>query len=89
MVFKDIRHLIFSPLILIVDGERETYAEVADPAVDAYDAYEVIGIRAKAGAEEAIVISLKRPFAVCADSMSQGMAGASRFVGLPRVAARR
>lgn len=61
MIFKSIRPLIFSPLVLIVDGEEIENVEVNDPAIDIYDYYEVIGIRAWAFMENegAIVISLK------------------------------
>lgn len=61
MIFKSIRPLIFSPLVLIVDGEEVDNVEVNDPAIDIYDYYEVIGIRAWAFMENegAVVISLK------------------------------
>jgi hypothetical protein len=61
MIFKAIRHLIFSPLVLIVDGEEIDNVEVNDPAIDIYDYYEVIGIRSWAFTEDdgAVVISLK------------------------------
>ena len=61
MIFKTIRRLIFSPLILIIGEEEITDIEVNDPAIDIYDYYEVIGIRAWAFMENegAIVISLK------------------------------
>ena len=61
MIFKAIRPLIFSPLVLIVDGEEIENVEVNDPAIDIYDYYEVIGIRAWAFMENegAVVISLK------------------------------
>lgn len=53
--------MIFSPLALIVDGEEIENVEVNDPAIDIYDYYEVIGIRAWAFMEDecAVVISLK------------------------------
>lgn len=61
MIFKSIRPLIFSPLVLIVDGEEIENVEVNDPAIDIYDYYEVIGVRAWAFMEDegAVVISLK------------------------------
>ena len=66
MIFKAIRPLIFSPLVLIVDGEEVDNVEVNDPAIDIYDYYEVIGIRAGIDyyfsgdeAAEKLIISLK------------------------------
>lgn len=61
MIFKTIRPLIFSPLVLIVGDEEIENVEVNDPAIDIYDYYEVIGIRAWAFMEDdgAVVISLK------------------------------
>ena len=52
--------MIFSPLALIVDGEEIENVEVNDPAIDIYDYYEVIGIRATYwDGEDYIEISLK------------------------------
>lgn len=61
MIFKAVRHLIYSPLVLIVDGEEIDNVEVNDPAIDIYDYYEVIGIRSWTSTENdgAVVISLK------------------------------
>ena len=66
MIFKSIRNLIFSPLVLIVDGEEVDNVEVNDHSIDIYDYYEVIGIRAGVNyyfsgdeAEEKLIISLK------------------------------
>lgn len=61
MIFKTIRPLIFSPLVLIVGDEEIADVEVNDPAIDIYDYYEVIGIRAWAYAEDngAVVVSLR------------------------------
>ena len=61
MVFKTIRPLIFSPLVLIVGDEEIADVEVNDPAIDIYDYYEVIGITAWAFSEDegAVVVSLK------------------------------
>lgn len=61
MIFKTIRPLIFSPLVLIVGDEEIADVEVNDPAIDIYDYYEVIGISAWAFMEDdgAVVISLK------------------------------
>lgn len=61
MIFKTIRQLIFSPLVLIVDGEKIENVGVNDPAIDIYDYYEVIGISAWAYAEDngAVVVSLR------------------------------
>ena len=61
MIFKTIRPLIFSPLVLIVGDEEIAGVEVNDPAIDIYDYYEVIGIRAWAYAEDngAVVVSLR------------------------------
>ena len=61
MIFKTIRPLIFSPLVLIVGDEEIADVEVNDPAIDIYDYYEVIGISAWAYAEDngAVVVSLK------------------------------
>ena len=46
MIFKTIRPLIFSPLVLIIGDEEIADVEVNDPAIDIYDYYEVIGISA-------------------------------------------
>ena len=46
MIFKDSRPLIYSRLELIVDGRHIEQVETNDPAIDIYDYYEVIGIRA-------------------------------------------
>ncbi len=46
MIFKQIRPLIFSRLELIIGDENIEDVEVNDPAIDIYDYYEVIGIRA-------------------------------------------
>lgn len=61
MIFKAIRHLIFSPLVLIIGEEEIANVEVNDPSIDIYDYYEVIGIRSWAFTEDdgAVVISLK------------------------------
>ena len=61
MIFKKIRPLIFSPLVLIVGDEEIADVEVNDPAIDIYDYYEVIGISAWAYAEDngAVVVSLR------------------------------
>lgn len=60
MIFAQIRSLIFSPLILIVEGKKLYDVETLDPAIDIYDYYEVIGIRADYYDHETyIVVSLK------------------------------
>ena len=66
MIFKSIRPLIFSRLELIIGDEDIEDVEVNDPAIDIYDYYEVIGIRAGVNYfdswkdyEGRVVISLK------------------------------
>lgn len=66
MIFKSIRPLIYSPLDLIIGDETIENVDVNDPAIDIYDYYEVIGIRAGVDyyfsgdeAEEKLIISLK------------------------------
>ena len=66
MIFKAIRPLIFSRLELIIGDEDIEDVEVNDPAIDIYDYYEVIGIRAGVDyyfsgdeASEKLIISLK------------------------------
>ena len=60
MVFKTIRPLIHSSLILVI-GEEEVFdVDISDPKVDIYNYYEVISIRANYwDNEEYIEISLK------------------------------
>ena len=60
-MFKTIRPLIFSPLVLIVGDEEIADVEVNDPAIDIYDYYEVIDISAWAYTENngAVVVSLR------------------------------
>ena len=64
MIFKAIRYLIYSPLILIIEDKRIENVDTHDPDIDIYDNYEVIGIRADIKyfdnfEEEAVVVSLK------------------------------
>lgn len=66
MIFKQIRPLIFSRLELIIGDENIEDVEVNDPAIDIYDYYEVIGIRAGVNYfdswkdyESRVIISLK------------------------------
>lgn len=60
MIFAQIRSLIFSSLILIIDDKKLYDIDISDPAIDIYDYYEVIGIRADYyDHEEYIVVSLK------------------------------
>ena len=64
MIFKNIRSLIYSPLELVVNDEKIDNVEVNDPAIDVYNYYEVIGIRAAIKyfdnfEEERLIISLK------------------------------
>ena len=61
MIFKKIRPLIFSPLVLIIGEQEINNVDVNDPEIDIYNYYEVIGIRAWAFIEDegAVVISLK------------------------------
>ena len=60
MIFKVIRPLIHSPLILVI-GEEEVFdVDTSDPKVDIYNYYEVIGIRATYwDREDYVEISLK------------------------------
>ena len=66
MIFKAIRYLIYSPLMLIVEDKRIENVDTHDPDIDIYDNYEVIGIRAGIRyrfsgdeSEEKLIISLK------------------------------
>ena len=60
MIFKTIRPLIHSSLILVI-GEEEVFdVDISDPKADIYNYYEVISIRAIYwDNEEYIKISLK------------------------------
>ena len=60
MVFKTIRSLIRSALILAIGEEKVFYADAADPKADIYDYYEVISIGAAClDNEECVEISMK------------------------------
>ena len=70
MIFKSIRNLIFSRLELVIGDVTIENVDVNDPAIDIYDYYEVIGIRAGVDIytkehfdyddyEEKLIISLK------------------------------
>ena len=60
MIFKSIRYLVYSSLILVVGNEKIYDVDISDPAIDKYDNYEVIGIRSNYyDHEEYIVVSLK------------------------------
>lgn len=60
MIFKTIRSLIRSALILAVGEEKVFYSDAADTKADVYDYYEVISIGAAClDNEECVEISLK------------------------------
>jgi len=60
MIFKAIRYLIYSPLILIIEDKKIYDVEVESPQLDIYNNYEVIGIRAESFIpDDYVVISLK------------------------------
>ena len=64
MKFKDIKNLIYSPILLII-GDKTTYPISIDNIPFKYDNFEVIGIRSlnddSTNYEDAVVISLKEP----------------------------
>ena len=67
MTFKEIKRLIYSPILLVVN-DQTMYPMSVDNISSNYDRYEVIGIRSlnspRTNYEDAIVISLKEPLEV-------------------------
>ena len=60
MVFKTIRSLIRSALILAIGEEKVFYSDAADQKAGIYDYYEVISVRATClDNEECVEINLK------------------------------
>lgn len=60
MIFKDIRYLIYSSLMLVIDDQTLYDVDTHDENIDKYNYYEVIGIRSNYyDHEEYVVVSLK------------------------------
>lgn len=60
MIFAQLRNLIYSSLILIIDDKKIYDVDTHDPDIDIYDTYEVIGVRSSYyDHEEYVVVSLK------------------------------
>ena len=67
MIFKNIKNLIYSPILLVV-GKDTLYPMSVENIPLIYDKYDVIGIRSlnsvQTNYEDAVVISLKEPLTV-------------------------
>lgn len=64
MKFKEIKNLVYSPVMLIIGGELKLYPVILTEISDNYDNFEVIGIRSLhdiSTNDDAVIISLKEP----------------------------